>query len=199
MQPRNCVAEIARPITELLAIACGWVLMAISALTCVEIVGRKLFGKSLQGVDELGGYTLAIVASIGFAQALVTRSHTRIDFLIVKLGAKARAWLNVFAIVTLALMAVFAAWKGSAVLLESIEFRSRSTSPLQTPMWIPQGLWLVGLAVFAAVSAALATHACLLLAARLHDEINALYGPPSLEEEIDREVDVLKRRIEAEP
>ena len=31
----------------------------------LEIVARKLFNYSFQGVDELGGYILAVVAAVG--------------------------------------------------------------------------------------------------------------------------------------
>lgn len=171
-------------------------MLVISAFTFVEIIGRKLFGFSLQGVDEVSGYSLAVLSSVGFSYALVARAHTRIDFLIVKLGPMSRAVLNVAAMVTLAMVAVFAIWKGLPVLLESIEFKSRSTSPLQTPMWIPQGLWALGLALFAAVSVAFGLHALWLLLKKDLAAIERFYGPPSLDEEIDREVDALKQRGE---
>ncbi len=196
---RNPVAVSVEPIARLAAIACGWWLLVISGFTFVEIVGRKLFGFSLQGVDEVSGYTLAVVSGVGFSYALVMRAHTRIDFLIVKLGPSPRAVLNVAAMVTLALMAIFILWKGVPILLESIEFKSRSTSPLQTPMWIPQGLWIAGLALFAAVASAFGLHAVWLLVRQDHTAIEHFYGPPSLDEEIDREVDALKVRGKADP
>jgi TRAP-type C4-dicarboxylate transport system permease small subunit len=197
MEP-NPIVRAVEPVTRLAAILCGWWLLVIAAFTCIEIVGRKLFGFSLQGVDEVGGYTLAMAASLGFAHALAMRAHTRIDFLIVKLGDAPKAFLNVSAMVTLALMAAFALWKGVPVLMESIEFQSRSTSPLQTPMWIPQGIWIAGLALFAAVAIALAVHAVLLLFRRDFASITQFYGPPSLDEEIDREVSLLEERRKAE-
>jgi TRAP-type mannitol/chloroaromatic compound transport system permease small subunit len=193
----NPIVRALEPVTRGAAILCGWWLLVIAAFTCVEIVGRKLFGFSLQGVDEVGGYTLAIVATLSFSHALLTRAHTRIDFLIVKLGTRARAWLNMLAVLTLALMALFALWKGLPVLLESIEFSSHSTSPLQTPMWLPQGAWAAGLVLFAICTSALALHALWLLARGSHVTINKLYGPPSLDEEIDREVGALAERTKA--
>jgi TRAP-type C4-dicarboxylate transport system permease small subunit len=193
----NPVVRAVKPATRLAAILCGWWLLVVSALTFVEIIGRKVFGFSLQGVDEIGGYTLAVVASFGFAHALAQRAHTRIDFLIVKLGGKARAILNAAAMVTMALMAGFVLWKGLPVLLESLEFQSRSTSPLQTPLWIPQGLWMSGLVLFAGVALVLGLHAFLLLMQGKADLINRYYGPPSLEEDIAREVQSFEERTKA--
>jgi hypothetical protein len=51
------------------------------------------------------------------------------------------------------------------VLEESIEFQSRANSPLGTPLWIPQTLWLAGLGAFAIVALAMALHAAWLLLA----------------------------------
>lgn len=195
----NPIVTRAEPLTRLACILCGWWLLVVSAFTCVEIVGRKLFGFSLQGVDEVGGYSLAVVASLGFAHALVSRSHTRIDFLIVKLGPGARAALNVLAMVTLALMAVFMLWKGLPVLMETLEFQSHSTSPLHTPLWMPQGPWIFGLVLFAIAAVALALHALWLLTRRDLDAINDFYGPPSLDEEIEREVGTFEQRIKDLP
>ena len=184
--PRNPVADALSPLTRLAAIACGWWLLLVAGLTCVEIVGRKLFGTSLQGVDEIGGYTLAAPASLSFAQALLSRAHTRIDFLIARLGTCARAWLNALAMLSLTCLALFATWRGADVLMESIEFGSRSTTPLQTPLWIPQSLWLMGLALLAFTASTLALHAARLLRVD-RERLNLLYGPPTLEEEIERE------------
>lgn len=190
----NPIARWAEPVTRLACIVSGWWLMVIAAFTCIEIVGRKLFGFSLQGVDEVGAYTLAVVSGLSFAHALVTRAHTRIDFLIVKLSEPVRAALNALAMVTLALMALFCLWKGAPVLIETLEFRSRSTSPLQTPLWMPQGPWLAGLALFALVATALAIHALVLLLRGRHAALNLFYGPPTLDEEIAREVEAFEDR-----
>jgi TRAP-type C4-dicarboxylate transport system permease small subunit len=183
----NPVTRAIAPLARWSTIVCGWWLLVVSALTFVEIVGRKLFGFSLQGVDEIGAFSLAVVSGLSFAQALVTRGHTRIDFLVLKLPTGPKAALNMLAMVTLAGFALFALWRGSDVLLESLEFRSRSTSPLQTPLWLPQGPWLFGLALFAATAVALAVHAVWLLP-RDRERLNALYGPPTLDEEIAREM-----------
>ena len=43
------------------------------------IIARKLFSYSLQGVDEIGGYVVAITGTFGFAYALINRTHTRIE------------------------------------------------------------------------------------------------------------------------
>jgi len=167
--------------------AAGWWLMVIVVLTCVEILGRKLFGFSLQGVDEVGGYTLSVTASLALSWALIQRGHTRVDFLLSRFSPNAQALCNAAAVTTLALMASYAALRGVTVLAESLEFKSRSTTPLQTPLWIPQSGWLLGWMIFAATSITFAVHAWILFI-RDRARLNCYYGPVTVEEEIETEL-----------
>jgi TRAP-type mannitol/chloroaromatic compound transport system permease small subunit len=167
-------------------LASGWWLLLIAAATCVEMVSRKLFNHSLQGIDEVGGYTLAVTSALGFSYTLLARGHTRVDFLVSKLPVAARAFLNTLAMVTLAAMALFAVYRAFDVLSESIEFQSHATSPLQTPMWLPQSLWFFGYVLLAVTASYMGVHACVLMFTD-HDRLNEVYGPPTLEEEIESE------------
>ena len=189
----NPIARLFGPPARLLAILSGWWLLALSFLTVAEILMRKFFSVSIQGVDEIGGYTLAIVSAFGFANALLVKGHTRVDFLVGRLPGRLRAALNVAAYPLLAALAAFAAWRGWAVLSESVEFQSPANSPLQTPLWLPQSAWLAGIAVFAAASGAMAAHALLLLATDWR-RVNRLYGPLTVEEEVDIEVGAVLAR-----
>lgn len=184
--PTNPFTRALQSAIEFFVLACGWWLIALTLLTCVELVGRKLFRFSLQGVDEIGGYTLAFVSALGFSYTLITRGHTRIDFLLSRFSVTTRAILNCTAMVTLAAMAVFAAYRGYFVIAESLEFQSRSTSPLQTPLWIPQSLWYLGFLLFAIAACVLAGHAVALFA-KHKKELNKRYGPQTLDEEIESE------------
>lgn len=193
----NPVIRFFTPPARLLAILSGWWMLALSFLTCVEILLRKFFSMSIQGIDEIGAYTLAIVSAFGFASALMVKAHTRVDFLVGRLPAFLRAVLNASAYVLLALMAGYAAWRGWAVLDESIEFQAHANSPLQTPLWIPQSAWLAGIALFAASAGAMAAHALILLLFSWR-QVNRFYGPLTLDEEIETEVSALKERGGAE-
>lgn len=174
------------------AIIGGWWLLFFSALTCVEIVGRKLFSFTLYGIDEIGGYTLAVVCALGFSYALVHRSHTRVDIVLSRLPAGARAALNAASMVALGAVVAFATWRGYVEFMESVEFMSVANSPLQTPMWLPQGLWFAGLALFAAIALAFAADAVRLMLVDWR-RINRDYGPPTLAEEIEEELRAVRR------
>ena len=180
---RNPIARWAGPPVRLLQIACGWALLAICLATLYDIVARRLLGHSVQGVNEIGAYMLAIVSAFGFSSALLQKAHSRVDFLFPRMPPLLIAVLNLAAAVLLSGLAAISLWQGWHVLDESLLFDSRASTPLQTPLWIPQGLWLAGLAVFAGVTFACAVHAAILFV-RDRGRLNALYGPLSLEGQI---------------
>jgi TRAP-type C4-dicarboxylate transport system permease small subunit len=177
------VGRFAGPVARGLAILCGWWLLGYCFLVVADIIGRARFGMTLQGTDEIGGYTLAVVSAIGFSHTLLAQRHTRIEVLVRILPGYAAAVLNLLAAMALAAAAVYLLLRGADVLAESLEFMSVSSSPLQVPMWLPQGLWVAGLAFFAVTSVACAGHACWLML-RDPERVNRVYGPPSLAREI---------------
>ena len=188
--PRNRFARVLEGVVDVLTIACGWWLIALSVATCVEMAGRKLFSFSLQGVDEVGGYTYAVVGAIGFSYALLTRGHTRVDFFVGRLPLRVRAWVNVASTVTLAALAVFCAWRAGFVLADSVSMRAASQSPLATPLWIPQGAWLAAFVIFAFATVAAAVDVLLLARRRAWSEIDRRHGPQTMEEEIESEAHI---------
>lgn len=183
---RNPIARAIGPGVRWLQIVCGWALLGICFATLYDIAARRLFGHSVQGVNEIGAYLLAIVSAFGFASALLQKAHTRVDFLFAYLPPLAVSCLNLLSSVSLAVLAVLSTWYGWTVLDESLLFDSRAATPLQTPMWIPQALWLAGLGVFAGVSTACAVHA-LMLFFKDRTALDAMYGPLSIEGQIDVE------------
>ena len=175
------------------AIIAGWALLMISVATCVEIIGRKFFSFSFRGLDEIGGYMLAGVSAFGFAYALYKRSHMRVTLLFPYIPASAQAILNVLAMLTLAAMAAFCAWRGAFEALDVLMSGRRSNTPLQAPLWIPQTIWLAGMTLFAAGSILMALHSLLLLV-RDRAKLNRTYGPQTLEEEVSTEIGQVEAR-----
>jgi TRAP-type C4-dicarboxylate transport system permease small subunit len=194
----NPISRLVEPVARWVAIVCGWGVLALSVAVTIEIVGRKLFAFSFHGIDDIGGYVLAITATVGASYTMAVRGHTRVDVFLVRMPAGLQRPLNVLAMVTLALFAAFAAWRGTVVLMESIEFQSVATNPLQTPLWQPQSLWLGGIYLFAAIAAAYAVHAVLLYA-RGAAQLNRFYGPMTAQDELEAELTArLEREAQAE-
>jgi len=173
--PPNPLNTVLGPLNKVAALACGYVLLFLALALSVEIIARKFFLISLQGIDDLGGYALAFSASIGASYALFNKNHTRVDMLLAQLSGPAQRYLNAFAMLCMAALALFSAWRCSIVLFESIEFQSIATNPLQTPMWQPQGIWLAGIYIFALTASCYAVHVLWLLWKK-KPGINAWYG-----------------------
>ncbi len=139
-------------VMRVIALVAGYALLVQAILTAVEIVSRKLFNHSLQGVDELGGYVLAITASVGFGYAVVTHAHTRVDFALKHGSLAVRAVLHLLASLVLLGVSSGMLWFAVKTLRASIRLGSTATTPLQTPLWIPQGVWVFGMVMFVMVS-----------------------------------------------
>ena len=106
-----------------------------------------------------------------------------------------RNFLNVLAYAMVAGAALFITRFAYLALSESLMFNSHSPTPLQTPMWIPQGIWFLGLVVFSGTALAMFIH---LLIQNFKDPEGAYYqyGPPTINEELQRELDDARSRIE---
>lgn len=188
--PPGPVSRTLERVCDVTVIACGWWLIALSVITCIEMLGRKLLGFSLQGVDEIGSYTYGIVGAFGFAYTLITRSHTRVDFLLSRFAPRPRSLLNLLAMLSLTAFALLCLWRGAHVVLDSIDLGSTAATPLATPMWIPQSIWLAGYAMFALVAAWAAIDAARLFIRGDTAALNQRFGPQTLEEEIEAETDL---------
>jgi len=193
----NPISRVVEPVARWAAILCGWGVLVLSVAITIEILGRKLFAFSFHGIDDIGGYTLAITATIGASYTMAMRGHTRVDVFLVRMPDGLQRVLNVLAMLSMAVFAVFAAWRGSVVLMESIEFQSVATNPLQTPLWQPQSLWLAGIGLFAAIAVAYAAHAVSLFV-RGSPALNRFYGPMTAQDELEAEMTArLEREAQA--
>lgn len=164
-------------------IVSGYACLGLSFLIVTEILGRKLFNVSIQGVDEIGGYVVAIVGTFGMALASAHRAHTRIDIVVSRLRPMAATTANLIAYLTLAIGASFMAYMAWTTLAESIEFKSVSSTPLQTPLWIPQLLWFAGLVVFSLTAIVMFCKG-LIMITRQPEHARAYLAPTTLQDEL---------------
>jgi len=180
------VSRTLMPVARSLALLAGYGLLGLSFLVTAEILLRRFLNFSLQGGDEFGGYVLAVIAAFGFGYTLLERAHTRVEIIVERVSPGAQGWLNLISSWCIAGMGVFLAWRAGATLLESIEFKSLSGTPMMTPLWQPQSLWAIGLVFFALASTAVAIHSTVLIFSSSR-RLNALYGIKMLNEIIEEE------------
>lgn len=192
--PSAGAASVKEHIEGVLAWVFGTIFIALSFVVTVETLSRKLFNVSLQGADELGGYSLAVGSTIAFSLALMGRNHIRVDVFHEMFPRRAQAFLNWFAIVSLAAFGVFVAWVATKVITDTLQYGSTAQTPWATPLIWPQSVWYAGLVVFALVATGYALRATLLLARGRIAMLNTDFHPKSAKEELKEELDDLANR-----
>jgi hypothetical protein len=75
------------------------------------------------------------------------------------------------------------AWRCWGVVADSWLFGARDSSALTIPLVVPQGLWALGITVFAALSALTLIEVLLLLLAGRYAEVDRRLGPRTVGEE----------------
>lgn len=133
-----------RRLNMLLAVILG-VLLVLTVLFILADVGMRGFGRgSLGGSDEVSGYVMTGLASWGLAFALVERAHVRIDIIRQMLARPGRIAMDLIAIIATNAVVVMIAFHAWPVLEKTLARGSRANTPLETPLWIPQGIWFGG-------------------------------------------------------
>jgi TRAP-type mannitol/chloroaromatic compound transport system permease small subunit len=171
-------------ISRCLAYLGGTMLLLIVAVIALEIVLRRVFAVTLGLGFEMSGYVLAISSSWAFAYALFRKAHIRIDAAYVQVGQRARVALDILALAAFVAFAVVVCEAAGSVVLESVSRNSLSNTPLQTPLWIPQALWLAGLAWFAFATVVLLLRIAAATVSGDFETVQRLAGSPTLDEKV---------------
>ncbi|WP_394688994.1 TRAP transporter small permease subunit [Hoeflea sp.] len=131
----------------------GTLLIAASVLVTIDVICRKLFNISLGGADEFTGYCFAVATSLSLSYALFERVHIRIDALYGFAGPRLRAAADLFGVALLTGFTALVAMMAWGLVADTLEYNSRSITPLKVPLAIPQIPWLIGwlFAVFSGV------------------------------------------------
>jgi TRAP-type C4-dicarboxylate transport system permease small subunit len=167
----------------------GLLLFAACFMIGAEVLGRKFLGFSFEGVDELSGYVLAIASAWAFAFTLLSRTHVRIDTLYGAMPSRVRAAMDLVAIASLVAFFGFVAWFAWLLLQRSLLLGSKAMTPLQTPLAIPQALWVAGLVFFVIVAAALLLRALAALIAGDAATSAKLIGSRTAQQEVAEEIE----------
>ncbi len=154
-------------------------------MIAIDVLSRKLFGIPIGASSEVSGYVLAIGTSWALALALLDRAHVRIDSLYAVLPVRLCAVLDMLALAAFMVFAAFTTWQGGKVLANSLEVHAHSLTPLETPLAVPQVLWVAGFALFSAVLLLLFARAALLLARGRWEDVQRLLGPRTAQQALE--------------
>lgn len=186
----NAVAAVAR-----VAIWCGGVMLfAAAAIVTAEVLLRKgagaLFGVSFlfTGSDELSGYLFAVGTSWSMAHVLVTRGHVRIDALYGAFSPKVRGWLDLMALLVMAIFIGAVIDRTWDVAFTSLTENIRSNTSLRIPLAWPQIPWFAGFALFFLTLVLAIIRTFFALIRGDYATVQAIAGASSQDEEIEGEL-----------
>ena len=182
----NRATDLCTSVSRALAWAAGLILLATATLITLDVVFRGLLRSTYFESFELSAYAFAIATSLGFAYALTSKAHVRIEIAYNLLSTRWRAVLDVYAHACLALVAGVLTYWGGVTVLASMEIGARSNSTLAVPLALPQSLWLVGLAWFFATALVFTLAGAYALARGRAAEANLLLGVPTPETEMSQ-------------
>jgi TRAP-type mannitol/chloroaromatic compound transport system permease small subunit len=171
----------------------GALVTLVALLIAADVVARKLFGVSIGAPSEISGYVLAIGTTWALALALLDRAHVRIDSLYVLLPVRLCAVLDLAALLSFMVFAGFTTWQGGKVLLQSLQVDAHSLTPLETPLAIPQALWVAGFAMFCLVLTLLAIRSIGLLVSGRVEDVHRLLGARTAQQEVAEAVEEHER------
>lgn len=189
------IDRVLRTVTLRICLNAGWGLILLSAVITINVLLRKLFNFSLQGVDEYGGYCLALCAAIGFSQAAFERGHIRIDVFTQLVPQRARAIFDVIALLALNITAWMIGVKAFGVFQASYELSALAPSALRTHLSIPQGLWAGALLWFCLILSMQLMRAVIYLVRRDWQRIEQEFGTPDTREEVEQEMEQARKRL----
>ena len=181
-------------ISIILSCIFGYLFLGLAFLVSAEVIMRRFLGMSLQGVDELGGYVLAVSSCLAFCVALVGRSHIRIDLIHYRLPGRVQAVMNWLTMVLLALFGILLLWSSSKIIHDTVLYHSTAPTPWATPLVYPQSLWYAGLIFFGVLTSILAVRATSLLVKGRFDELREAFQPNATKEELREELEDAARR-----
>jgi len=114
-----------------------------------EIVLRSFFDSSTFVLDEFVGYGVAAMTFLSLGYALNEGSLIRVNILLARTRGKPRVGLEIFSVAVTLAMTVFIAgyfWRSVA---RNWTREAVSESIAEFPLWIPEGLVLAGIVLFA--------------------------------------------------
>ena len=180
----------------------GFSLLVAAFVIVIEVIGRKIGGTEFLGMvmpkfrvpgsDEYSGYIFGGATVWAYAYCLIHRSHIRIDALYNIFPQRVRAVLDVIGLALLGFYILYLTERAWQVFIGTLEKGSRAATPQQTPLWLPQAVWVTGLTFFCIVTVFLFIYTLLCLFTGRTAQVQKLAGTMSVDEEVEADTKGVK-------
>ncbi|APX74633.1 TRAP transporter small permease [Achromobacter insolitus] len=176
----------------------GGLTVASVLLISFDVLARKFLGFTTGGADELSSYAFAISTSWALAFATLQRANVRVDVVYQYMPVRIAAVLDWISMVALSVFMVYLTYYAFEVVQTSWAQKSAANTPLATPLWIPQGLWALGLAWMCVTVALMLARASAALVTGDVELVKSICGVRSAQEEADEEAAAGERMVKGE-
>ena len=121
-------------------------LVIIAALVLIQILLRQ-FGIVFVEA-ELSIYALAALSFLALAHTFNAGGHIRVTLFIDRFGPKMKKTCELLALIAAIFIIAYFTWYFSEMTYKSFLFNKKSLGNVIIPLWIPQSIVVIGLAVF---------------------------------------------------
>jgi len=122
-------------------------LVAMILLIGTEAIVRNVFNGSLQITDEVCGYLLVAVTFLSVSVSEAHGAFHRVELVQARMGRSARIRLQILFDLCALLASTLVAWQVSRLAFNAWRGEDVAPTPLQTPLWIPQIVMGIGMAL----------------------------------------------------
>lgn len=123
-------------------------MIGLLLMVLLSVVERQLHF-NVPGIDAYAGYLMAGCGFLALAHTLKRGEHIRVTLIVSRLGARAKPWMERWAMGAGASLALLFAYYSVRLVWQSHAFNDISTGNDATPLWLPQLAMAVGAIVFA--------------------------------------------------
>lgn len=176
----------------------GGLILASVLLVSFDVLARKFFGFTTGGADELSSYAFAISTAWSLAFATLQRANVRVDVVYQYFPVRVSAVLDWIAMVALGIFMVYLTYFAMEMVQTSWGNNSAANTPLATPLWIPQGLWFLGLLWMCITVALMLLRASLALVTGDIELVKSICGVRSAKEEAKEEAAAGERMVKGD-
>lgn len=165
----------------------GAALLGCAFLITYDIITRKFFGYSMAGTDEISGFVFSVATAWALSYCVLDRANIRIDAGYRFFRPMVRSMLDILGNLLFLFFASVLLHGAVVALTETIKNGTISTTGLSVPIWIPQSLWVVGIAMLVGSLLLQITYSLMLLLRRDWAGVAHVAGIPSTDEMIRSE------------
>ena len=122
-------------------------LAAVCFLMLAQALGR-VAGILIRGADDIVAWLTAACAFFALGHTFRRGELVRVGLWLDMLGARARWWMEVFALSVTLTFVGYMAWAVAAFVYESWRFNEVAQGLIKVPIWIPQLSFLLGVLIF---------------------------------------------------